>query len=68
MGCPFAEKMSVVKWAESSKLCLDFLGAGKLTKSLHSHTQSFGENLSVKGERKNNFAALVDKLAPKCPL
>ena len=42
-----AKNLSVVKWEESSKLCLDFLDAEKLTKSLHSHTRSFGENLSV---------------------
>ena len=31
-------------------------------------TPYFFKNLSVKGERENNFAALVDKPAPRCPL
>ena len=39
-----------------------------IQKNLQSCIWSFDENLSVKGERKNNFAALVDKPAPRCPL
>ena len=40
----------------------------RIYRKFTSDTPYFFKKMSVKGERGNNFAALVDKPAPICPL